>query len=246
MKIQKTFDDYYDSNSIDVTLQRVFSLLGYNIETISLLTNWVKGCGKTFYLGDYHMLIMETDNTTFAEEKYNDFLSSIFSRHLIRYSYLLSAVDIEVNNASLKGLNGERVTKYGKSTSKSGTDIVDTTITKSEDYTENGNNETEKNANGMEENAPISATLGNITTPNYKNKSNSYDTFQYDKNNNFTADNKNVEESTYNSSNTESGSDSSTDPYMYEVFMRIVRENNIYDKIILCYKSIIAEFNTAL
>lgn len=240
------FDTYYESNELNHTITNILSDLGYPIENIIMFTNWFKGCGKTFLGLDYEVLPIYDNSDDYTEEKHSTIISQLFSRKLIRYSFLLSAISVEVNNFTFRDGNGHRKTSYGKIDTNSGKDTRVIEKDKSRTLTNSGKDSSSEDKFYLSENAPINSDYLTINTPNFKEGSKNSSEFTHGKITTDVEGGSDTDETTYGKVTTEGGNDTTSDPYMLEVFIRVAKEHNLYEKIIECYKGIIREFNTAL
>lgn len=88
----------------------------------------------------------------------------------------------------------------------------------------------------MNENSPINATLGDIVTPNNKNKA----TFGS------TTEKTGTDTIDYTIDESIDDTHTETSPEYFKEIMKIYEKYNIYDIIHMCYRKVINEFNTSL
>ncbi len=230
-RIYATFEDNSKGYYITSFLSR-----NTNRTIVDMLVNELQ-----FYCRSKYFTIPLADVETEGEAI--DSLIRYMYRRLYTYSHIFNLWEIEVNNKYELKYKPNRKVTGSRSGTNSNTKTVNDTTTDKNDRTFDSSSRNENTVNGMGEISPITATLGDITTPNQKSIDKSEGSDTYHSTNGFDGT------KTRNISDTDSGSNSeehTNDIYDIE-YVRIQYELatkfNFTDIIESTIRSIIKEFN---
>lgn len=192
------------------SIQTYFDVNRTPFNSILSLTNQI------YSTGEYNFLPIYIDNDEeMSDDKYDLIIAGKFIHYFSPYIYILKHIE---NDLSIKGLKSSKIVV------DSGTNTIDKEYNNS--LTSNG---TDKD---VSENAPITADIDTINTPNYKSRS------IFDKNSTKTGKDTDT--------HTTSNNMEETNPELFYKYMVLYREYNIIDIVDKCYRRIIAEFNSAI
>lgn len=240
IQLESTYDIAFPSATLQpinvpkvlgVAIENIFiSCIGYGsfsesdvqkiYEPIKILQEYLRILKGSYITYDY--LPVYTDNEILDDNNYYDYIIKKLQQHLFKYlPTFRKTLDLVT-----QVISANRVLKID--TKKDGANKD----TKTYDNIIDGSSDTDS----MNENSPINATLGDIVTPNNKNKARfgsttaktGTDTIDYT-----------IDES-IDDTHTE------TSPEYFKEIMKIYEKYNIYDIIHMCYRKVINEFNTSL
>ena len=190
-------------------------------DTIKSLISYITDIRKVYR--SYSYLPIYTDEIEGIDDNtYYDYILDKLKQHLFKYLPIFrKTLDLVTQVISANRVLKIDTKKDGanKDTKTYGNKIV-------------GSSDTDS----MNENSPINATLGDIVTPNNKNKA----TFGS------TTEKTGADTIDYTIDESIDDTHTETSPEYFKEIMKIYEKYNIYDIIHMCYRKVINEFNTSL